>query len=64
MSPNQRFFSTHLLPHRLVAIAGLTSSLIHLPFEWNNLSENIRLQHNKTTFKIALFDYLEESIIE
>jgi hypothetical protein len=24
--------------------------------EWNNLGDNIRLQHNRTTFKIALLD--------
>jgi hypothetical protein len=32
--------------------------LYTLPHEWNNLSENIRLQHNQTTFKIALTDFL------
>jgi hypothetical protein len=30
-----------------------------LPFEWNNLAEHIRYQHNRTTFKIALFDYFQ-----
>ncbi len=37
--------------------------LYALPLEWNNLSDNIRLQHNGTTFKIALFDHLLESIL-
>jgi hypothetical protein len=37
--------------------------LYALPLEWNNLSDNIRLQHNRTTFKIALFDHLLESIL-
>jgi hypothetical protein len=32
--------------------------LYALPHEWNNLGENIRLQHNQTTFKIALTDFL------
>jgi hypothetical protein len=33
-----------------------------LPNEWNNLNEGIRLQNNRTTFKIALYNYLLESI--
>jgi hypothetical protein len=30
--------------------------------EWNNLNKEIRLQHNRTTFKIALWNYLLESL--
>jgi len=37
--------------------------LYSLPNEWNNLVENIRLQHNRTTFKIALTDYLFENLL-
>jgi hypothetical protein len=33
-----------------------------LAIEWNNLSDNIRLQHNRTTFKIALMDELISSL--
>jgi hypothetical protein len=36
--------------------------LYALPLEWNNLSENIRLEQNRTTFKIALHDHLLESL--
>jgi hypothetical protein len=36
--------------------------LYALPLEWNYLSENIRLHHNRTTFKIALHDHLLESL--
>jgi hypothetical protein len=32
--------------------------LISLPTAWNELSEGLRFQSNKITFKIALFDYL------
>jgi hypothetical protein len=33
-----------------------------LPLEWNKLSDNFRLQQNRTTFRIALFDYLLEDL--
>jgi hypothetical protein len=33
-----------------------------LPLEWNKLGDNFRLQHNRTTFRIALFDYLLEDL--
>jgi hypothetical protein len=36
--------------------------LYALPHEWNILGENIRLQHNRTTFKIALTDFLFSSL--
>jgi hypothetical protein len=32
--------------------------------EWNNLGDNIRLQHNSTTFKIALIDELISTITD
>jgi hypothetical protein len=38
--------------------------LYALPLEWNNLGENIRLQHNRTTFKIALTDFLLSTLQE
>ncbi len=38
--------------------------LYALPHEWNNLGDNIRLQHNQTTFKIALTDFLLGTLIE
>jgi hypothetical protein len=39
------------------------SPLHSLPKTWNDLNETIRLQHNKTTFSIALKQYLLEQII-
>jgi hypothetical protein len=39
------------------------SPLHSLPKTWNDLNETIRLQHNKTTFLIALKEYLLEQII-
>jgi hypothetical protein len=36
--------------------------LYALANEWNNLSDNIRLQHNRTTFKIALMDAIITSL--
>ena len=30
--------------------------------EWNNLNKEIRLQHNRTTFKIALWNYFLETL--
>jgi hypothetical protein len=36
--------------------------LYALANEWNNLSENIRLQQNRTTFKIALMDDIISSL--
>ncbi len=35
-----------------------------LPHEWNNLGDKIRLQHNRTTFKIALTDFLLGTLLE
>ena len=32
--------------------------LYSFPFEWNKLPDEIKLQHNRTTFKIALKDFL------
>jgi hypothetical protein len=39
------------------------SPLHSLPKTRNNLNETIRLQHNKTTFLMALKEYLLEQII-
>ncbi len=36
--------------------------LVSLPSAWNDLSEGLRYQHNRITFKIALFDYLLSEI--
>jgi hypothetical protein len=36
--------------------------LYALPNEWNRLGDNIRLQHNRTTFKIALMDEIISSL--
>ncbi len=36
--------------------------LVSLPFAWNELPDELRFQHNRTTFKIALNDYLFEKI--
>ncbi len=38
--------------------------LYALANEWNNLSDNIRLQHNRTTFKIAFMDAIITSLNE
>ncbi len=38
--------------------------LYSLPTEWNNLGEHIRLQRNRTTFKIALTDFLFDNILQ
>ncbi len=38
--------------------------LYALPHEWNNLGDNIRLLHNRTTFKIALTDFLLGTLLE
>jgi hypothetical protein len=35
-----------------------------LAYEWNSLGDNIRLQHNRTTFKIALMDELINSLAQ
>jgi hypothetical protein len=35
-----------------------------LASEWNSLGDNIRLQHNRTTFKIALMDELINSLAQ
>jgi hypothetical protein len=35
---------------------------VSLPTAWNELSEGLRFQHNRITFKIALFDYLLNEI--
>jgi hypothetical protein len=32
--------------------------------EWNNLGDNIRLQHNRTTFRLALMDELISSMTQ
>ncbi len=37
--------------------------LYALANEWNNLGDNIRLQHNRTTFKIALMDDIISTIV-
>jgi hypothetical protein len=37
--------------------------LYSLPHEWNNLAEHIRYQHNRTTFKIALTDFIFDNLI-
>jgi hypothetical protein len=36
--------------------------LVSLPFAWNELPDELCFQHNRTTFKIALNDYLFEQI--
>ncbi len=36
--------------------------LYSLANEWNNLGDNIRLQHNRTTFRVALMDELISSL--
>jgi hypothetical protein len=36
--------------------------LVSLPTAWNELYEGLRYQHNRITFKIALFDYLLSEI--
>jgi hypothetical protein len=38
--------------------------LYALANEWNKLGDNIRLQHNRTTFKIALLDEIITSLNE
>jgi hypothetical protein len=38
--------------------------LYSLPAEWNNLEEHIRLQRNRTTFKIGLTDFLFDNILQ
>ncbi len=35
-----------------------------LAHEWNNLGDNIRLQHNRTTFRFALMDELISSLTQ
>jgi hypothetical protein len=35
-----------------------------LPLEWHILDEHIRYQHNRTTFKIPLFDYLLGTLLD
>jgi hypothetical protein len=57
---NQDFFT---LP--LVRIESFRKfPLYALANEWNNLGDNIRLQHNRTTFKIALLDEIISSLNE
>ncbi len=57
---NQDFFT---LP--LVRIESFRKfPLYALANEWNNLGNNIRLQHNRTTFKIALLDEIISSLNE
>jgi hypothetical protein len=34
--------------------------LISLPMSWNEISDELRFQQNRKTFKIALFDQLME----
>jgi hypothetical protein len=36
--------------------------LYSLPLAWNELSDSLRYQHNRTTFKIALLDSLFDSL--
>jgi hypothetical protein len=36
--------------------------LVSLPTAWNELGEGLRFQHNRITFKIALFDHLLNEI--
>jgi hypothetical protein len=40
------------------------SPIYFLAHEWNCLGDNIRLQHNRTTFKIALMDELISSLAQ
>ncbi len=57
---NQDFFT---LP--IVQIESFRKfPLYALANEWNNLSDNKRLQHNHTTFKIALMDDIISSLSE
>jgi hypothetical protein len=37
--------------------------IVSLPKAWNELCDELRFQHNRTTFKIALEDYLFEQLI-
>jgi hypothetical protein len=37
--------------------------IISLPTAWNELRDELRFQHNRTTFKIALEDYLFEQMV-
>ncbi len=57
---NQDFF---ILPQ--VRIESFRKYPIYaLPMEWNNLDDHIRYQHNRTTFKTALFHYLLGTLID
>ncbi len=57
---NQDYFT---LP--VVRIESFRKSPIYsLAYEWNSLGDNIRLQHNQTTFKIALMDELINSLAQ
>jgi hypothetical protein len=38
-------------------------SFISFPIAWNELCDELRFQHNRTSFKIALSDYLFEQLI-
>ncbi len=37
--------------------------IVSLPTAWSELCDELRFQHNRTTFKIALDDYLFEQLI-
>ncbi len=37
--------------------------IVSLPNAWNELCDELRFQHNRTTFKTALEDYLFEQLI-
>ncbi len=57
---NQDFFmmpAVRIELYRKLPIYALAS-------EWNNLDDSIRLQHNRTTFKIALVDNLFGTLID
>jgi hypothetical protein len=57
---NQDFFSMPLV--RIESFRKFP--LYALASEWNKLGDNIRLQHNRTTFKIALMDDIISSLNE
>jgi hypothetical protein len=55
---NQDFFTMPLV--RIESFRKFP--LYALANEWNKLGDNIRLQHNRTTFKIALMDEIISSL--
>jgi hypothetical protein len=49
------------LPHPRVDSFKLIP-LYSFPFEWNRLQDELKYQYNRTTFKIALKNFLLESL--